>query len=60
MQLNEYELNILEAIKKKLVDEGVYMPNMDHEILSAALYAFNFFIKDSFKHPHKGRKKNDA
>ena len=60
MQLNKYELDILEAIKKRLVDEGIYMPNMDHEILSSALFAFDIFIRDSFSHPHRGEKKNDA
>ena len=60
MQLNKKELEILEDIKMKLFEEGVFLHDMDHEILTAALFAFKGFITDSFLKPHDGEKRNDA
>ena len=60
MQLNKKELKILDNIKIKLFEEGVFLPDMDHEILTAALSAFEGFILDTLSKPHDGEKKNDA
>lgn len=60
MQLNKKELEILEDIKLNLYELGVLLPDMDHEIVTAALFAFKSFIRDSISKPHEGEKKNDA
>lgn len=60
MQLNKKELEILEDIKKTLFEAGVFLPDMDHEILTAALHAFFIFLRDTFNNPRNRSKKNDA
>ena len=60
MQLNERELKILENIKIKLFEDGVILPDMDHEILTAALKGLESFVLDALSKPHENEKKNDA